>query len=139
MKEIASALLLALALATSPALADPPAASPAGCFGQSNICVGPSVAVGLLGYNLVTHSVSIGALPVGAAGLEVSAFSSQWYRTGLSVNLALVAQQSGANSITVAPILSFAKYARIGAMLQTVGESAQWTLIGGLGLTGSGI
>jgi len=92
--------------------------------------------VGLVGYNLVTHSVSIGALPVGALGYEVTAWSSQWYRTGVSVNGAAVLQQEGGNYLAVAFIASFARYVRAGAMMRTVGDSAQWTLLGGFGIGG---
>ena len=130
------ALLFAALLPCAAARADE---SPPNCFGKSDVCVGPSVSVGLLGYNLVTHSVSVGALPVGALGVEVSAFTSQWYRTGLSFNVAAVAQQNGANYVTFAPILSFAKYLRVGMLMQTVGDTAQWTVLVGGGITGGAL
>ena len=134
MRKLFSVLILALTITAGAGVAA--AGDYGGCFGKSDICAGPSLSVGLMGYNLVTHSISIGALPIGAAGYELTAFSSQWYRTGLSANLALVTQQTGGNYVSVAFIASFATYLRFGALVQTVADSAQWTLLGGLGLGG---
>jgi hypothetical protein len=133
MRKLFSILILAITITTAAAAN---AGDYGGCFGKSDICAGPSLSVGLVGYNLVTHSVSLGALPVGAAGYEVTAFTSQWYRTGLSANLAAVAQQQGSNFVAVAFIASFATYLRAGMMMRTVGDSAQWTVLGGLGIGG---
>ena len=135
MKRFLSVALFALAIAAAPM---PASADDAlhGCFGKTDVCVGPTASAAVVGYNLVTHSVSLGALPVGAVGVEVTAYTSQWYRAGLSLNLAATAQEVGGNFLAGAFILSFAEYLRLGAMFRTVGDSAQWTLLAGLGYGG---
>lgn len=131
MRRLLSILSLFIVLAAGSA-----EAAPFGCFGHSDVCVAPALSVGLVSYNLATHEIGIGAMPIGAAGLEVTAWTSQWFRSGISINAAAAYQSKESNWLALAFVASFAEYLRIGAMVRTVGESAQWSLLGGIGIGG---
>jgi hypothetical protein len=131
MRRLFSSLLLILALTGTAS-----AAELGGCFGTTDICARPDIAVGLVSYNLVTHRVDLGALPVGAAGYQFTGWSSQWFRTGIGAYLAAQVGPSG-NSAAMAVVMSFAGYLRLGALVRSVGDSAQWSLLAGVGLGGN--
>jgi hypothetical protein len=90
-----------------------------GCFRGGSICLGPSVSLSLVAYDLGREQFVAGFDP--GVGYGVTVWQNRWHRVGLIGTAALSVREGEVDAATLSAVVSFAEYLRFGYGYEIVG------------------
>jgi hypothetical protein len=90
-----------------------------GCFRGGSICLGPSVSLSLVAYDLGREQFVAGFDP--GVGYGVTVWRNRWHSLGLAANAALSVREGEVDAATLSAVVSFAEYLRMGYGYEIVG------------------